>query len=145
MRTSGSADTLYRNLKSCVFTTQDGSAWQLELRPKSVSEFQVKLVIHAVETPDERQGIHRKLLFKPAIHRAQDPNNYQGTQSNLFEKDMAEAFFVSSDDSGLSYQYQRFISFSHASAVTNKYTKCLTLEVSMIPKVFHQSDYDAYK
>ena len=69
----------------------------LELRPKSASEFQAKLVIHAIKTPYEtRVGfVRRKLLFKPIIHKASLKKN--GLASTIFEKDTEEAFFVSED------------------------------------------------
>ena len=53
--------------------TEDGSAWVLELRPRSVKEFMGKLVIHAIPTPKEdifnRGQIRRKLILQSAILR----------------------------------------------------------------------------
>ena len=75
---------------------QDGSAYVLELRPKTATDFQAKLIIHAVATPKEQRVGHlkRKLLIKPQIHRPKtDASNYQTT----FDKDLEEAFFVSGD------------------------------------------------
>ena len=70
--TGGLGDPQKRRLRSGVFTTLDGSAWQLELRPKGGREFQAKLVLHAIPTPREQRlsQVHRKLLFQPTIHRA---------------------------------------------------------------------------
>ena len=77
---------------------QDGSAYVLELRPKTATEFQAKLIIHAVATPKENHVGHlkRKLLIKPSIHRPKtDANNYN--YQTTFDKDLEEAFFVSGD------------------------------------------------
>ena len=62
-----------RFLRSGVFFTEDGSAWILELRPRSVKEFMGKLVIHAIPTPKEdifnKGQIRRKLILQSAILR----------------------------------------------------------------------------
>ena len=153
LRTSGNgglADAQRRRLRSGVFTTLDGSAWQLELRPKSSRDFQAKLVVHAVRTPREERlaQVRRKLLFQPTIHRA-TVRDLQASGGSSFVKDAEEAFFVAGNaeqDTAeqLSHQYVRFISFAHSNAIANQFTQCLTVEVVMTPKVFHQSDFEAY-
>jgi hypothetical protein len=71
-----------------VFTTQDGSSYVLELRPKKPAGIsEAKLVIHAIETPREIRdsSVARKVLIRPTILRQTNEN---------FEKDPEEAFFV---------------------------------------------------
>ena len=64
-------DNHTRYLRSGVFLTQDGSSWVLELRPKSASDFQAKLVIHAIPNPREVDAgsFRRKLHYTVTVHR----------------------------------------------------------------------------
>ena len=104
-------------------------------------------MIHAIPTPKEKQNgkIERKLLFKTAIHRYHDSK----TESNFlasFQKDLTEAFFIDENiENGKKEPYHRmlkFISFTHQTAVSNKYTKMLCLEISMTPKLFMKTDHE---
>ena len=54
LRIPNQDDCQTRYLRSGVFLTQDGSAWMFELRPKHFQDFQAKLVIHAIQTPNEK-------------------------------------------------------------------------------------------
>jgi hypothetical protein len=40
-------------LRSCVVKTQDGACWVLELRAFRQEQFNARLVVHAIETPDD--------------------------------------------------------------------------------------------
>ena len=129
----------------------------LELRPKHHTEFQAKLVIHAIETPNETNSglVQRKLLCKPTVHRLLDKNG-PDNQMTTFDKELEEIFFVTSprqegnleqktDIETMQHSVVKFISFTHAVASKiQNFTDMLCIELSLTPKVFKQSDYDAY-
>jgi len=122
----------------------------LELRPKHASEFQAKLVIHAIKTPFELKAgsVRRKLLVKPTIHRG-NVKNFETNTPSTFVRDVEEAFFTTADGSEdnqdkLDICILRCVSFMHANAVANQMTQCLVLEVSMTPKVYIQKDHEVF-
>ena len=50
-------------LSSCVFETQDGALWLVELVTRSKDRFSVDLVIHAIPTPEDlRNGFKSRKL-----------------------------------------------------------------------------------
>lgn len=149
LRMPSDEDRQTRKLQSSVFTTQDGSAWMLELRPKTALEFQAKLVLHAIRTPHEREmgTVNRKVLIKPIVHRATVKNLHSNGPSS-FERDVEEAFFIASDEEGtakMDHTVLKFLSFLHKNAENNQMTKCLVVEVSLTPKVFIAKDHQVYK
>ena len=59
------------HLRSCVVQTQDGACWVLELRALKQDQFNAKLIVHAIETPDDiKNGFQlRKLFIEPYVFK----------------------------------------------------------------------------
>lgn len=69
---------------------------------------------------------------------------------NTFEKELEEIFFVTPSESEnhitkMEHSIVRFISFAHRTAAEiHKFTDMLCIELSLTPKVFQLSDFEAH-
>ena len=90
---------LGQNLLACnvsifsgIFTTQDGSTWQLELRFKDATfkmsdqTLRAKVIVHAIANPKElsKGRLERKLSYRVSIHR--NARSVMGFESSIFEQ-----------------------------------------------------------
>jgi len=65
------SNSLPKSIKSCVFKTQDGASWVLELILNLSEVFNAKLIVHAIPTQtDLKEGFKtRKILMEPFLFK----------------------------------------------------------------------------
>ena len=128
-----------------------------ELRPKHFQDFQAKLVVHAIETPYEKEQkyIARKLAYKATIHRCGQPKFEKETEQAFFyfnqterpsNQETEDAENVEEEPKFLHTTYQqRLLSFGIQQARINGFTENLNIEILMSPSVFVTSDFQAWQ
>ena len=126
-------------LTSCVVQTQDGACWVLELRALKQEQFNAKLIVHAIETPDDlKNGFQqRKLFIEPYVFK-----NDQTTGCGHL-KDEHVAYFTQDE---LSFEYPNYVwSFRHQHKVNQGFSERIAFQLTLIPSRLTQDDDELIK
>ena len=106
-----------------MFATQDHNLWMIELRATKQNYFTAELVIHAIESAEEREASFlqpRKLIVETTLHR-----HVEHRQKLNLCREKEEAFFTNSSKE---YVYgQPVVNYSPNLAKKMQFDKCLAV------------------